>query len=110
MAISANHLTEGGSDVDANSYTTASFTPTANALVLAAVAVGQTGAPTQPTLTGNGLTWELEDTCLYDITGTFGTLFLFRALGASPSAGTNAIAFGGVSQLGCVWAFDEFTG
>lgn len=110
MAIAAAHLTTNGSDVDANSFTTASISPTSNALVLAAVAVGKTGAPDTPTLTGNGLTWTLEDSALYDLTGTFGTLFLFKALGASPSAGTLAIAFGGITQLGCVWSIAEFTG
>ena len=110
MSVAANHLTEGGSDVDATSFTTASISPAPNALVLAAVAVAQTGAPTQPTLTGNGLTWVLEDSAAYDITGTFGTLFLFRAMGASPTPGTLVIDFGGVTHLGCVWAIDEFTG
>lgn len=111
MAISATHLTTNGSDVDATSFTTASITPTANALVLAAVAAGKAVPVGTATLTGNGLTWvEAVSPVLYDVAGTGGTLWLFRAMGASPSAGTVGIDFGGVTHLACVWSIVEFTG
>jgi hypothetical protein len=110
MSIAGVAHIAAGSSTDANSYTTASITPTANRLQLAAVAAGKSGTVTQPTLTGNGLTWTFVTRVDHDTSGTFASLFLFRAMGASPSAGTAAIAFGGVTHLACCWAFDEFSG
>jgi hypothetical protein len=72
--------------------TSASVTPTANALNLCLVWSAQTsGTIAAPTVTGNGLTWDLVAT-----TPQPGTTraFLFRSMGASPSAGTIVATYG----------------
>lgn len=110
MAVAATHLTTSGTDVDATSFTTASISPTSNALVLAAVAAGKATPVGDAALSGNGLTWVEIGEALYDVSGTGGTLWLFRAMGASPSAGAVTIDFAGVTHLACVWSIVELTG
>lgn len=108
MAVAATHLVTNGSSTDTTSYTTASITPTANRLVLAAVFVSRTGAtPSQPTLSGNGLTWVLEESL---DTGGAVKIFLFRAMGGSPSAGGVTIDFGTETEIFCGWSISEFSG
>ena len=109
MAVNHFHLLTSGSTVDGTSYVTASITPTTNRLVLAAVySQITTGAPVIPTLTGNGLTWVQVDT---DIDGANERrVTVFRALGASPTAGAVTISFGAETQLGCLWSISEYSG
>jgi hypothetical protein len=58
-AIGISLLTSDCTDVDATSFTTASVSPAANALVLILVGVIQnTGANDANTVSGNGLTWD----------------------------------------------------
>ncbi|HET9667355.1 MAG TPA: hypothetical protein VFP09_11380 [Desertimonas sp.] len=104
------HLTTASNDVDATSFTTASISPTADRLVLAAIWNGATGANPQPTVTGNGLTWVLVDQAAYDVSGTFGILHLFRAMGSSPSSGAVTIDYGATTILGCGWSIVEWGG
>lgn len=110
MAITMATLTSGNNTVDATSFTTASITPTANSLVLLALAYTKT-PPAVPTITGNGLTWVNVTSVSYNSIAAPGIqIAVFRAMGASPSAGTVAISFGGATQLGCAWSFAEFAG
>ena len=91
MTIASSNLTVGGSGTDATSFTTASVTPSANALVLCAVENSVSGTPATPTLSGNGLTWVQIATCHYDQSGTQYRVTLFapwvrvRAAVPSPS-------------------------
>jgi hypothetical protein len=113
MAVSGSHLVSSASGVDATSYATASITPTANRLVLAAIVNQRVTAPApEPTLTGNGLTWVSVATQLYPV-GTNADrarITVFRALGAAPSAGAVTIDFAGDTQIGAAWSISEFSG
>lgn len=107
MAVSATHKTTNKSDSGASSYSTASITPTANKLLLAAVYSGYAaGTPNQPTLTSSGLTWVAVGTVVVGVN----RITLFRALAASPSAGAVTIDFGGQTQDRCYWSISEFDG
>ena len=112
MAIAQNPLTSGSSDTNATSYATASVTPASNALVLIAVASILTGSvPPAPTLSGNGLTYVQVATVAFStIAASRVRLTLFRALGASPSAGAITIDFDTEIQAACAWAVSEFSG
>src|SRR3990167_11448563 len=107
-ALSPTNLTAGGSNTAATSYTTASITPSANALILASVeSNADPDAPNTPTLTGNGLTW-VEVVTRLDGTAR---MTLFRAMGSAPSAGAITIDFAGQSQAnGSTWIVTEFSG
>lgn len=106
MAITAALLTAAGDGTDLSDYTTASIAPTANQLVLAAVISRGTGAEETPTLTGNGLTYT---EVLSVASGTTIRVTVYRAMGAAPSAGTVAIAFGSPQTL-AGWSFTEYDG
>lgn len=108
MSVTRASLTSGNSTGNASSYTTASVTPSANKLQI--LSVGNTrsaGSPTTPTVTGNGLTW-VQIATISD--GTNRRITVFRAMGASPSAGAITIDFGGTSQNNCSWSLNELTG
>ena len=83
-----------------SSFSTSSITPTANTLLLATVANSKATAADLPTLSGCGLTWVQVATVTWD-TSSIKRVTLFRALGASPSAGALTADFGGVAQTGC---------
>jgi hypothetical protein len=86
-------------------HTTASTTPAANTLQLLTVANGiLSGTASTPTVSGNGLTWVQVATLLI---GTTRRLTLFRAMGASPSAGALTISYAGQSQLSAVWSLSQ---
>lgn len=106
MLIAPAILTASGSATDASSYATASVTPTANALILASVfniAVG----PATPTASGNGLTWvAVASVAVVNNARTT----LFRAMGASPTAGAITFDFGGQTQQNAHWTVTEVTG
>lgn len=99
----------GGSG--ATSFATASVSPTGNRLILVTVhAYISTGAaqPAQPTVTGNGITYELVRAQDVDAAGTDrATLFTFRGMAASPSAGAISIDFGAVTMTRCQWSVDQ---
>jgi len=104
-AITATHLiTAVGAG--ASSFNTASVTPSANKLVL--VTVGSRlsgGSPNEPTLSGNGLTYVSVATQ----TRIENRVTVFRAMGASPSAGAITISFGGQTQSQAGWSVSEYT-
>lgn len=104
--ITKTDLTSNTSTTNATTYTTASISPGANKIVFLAVASGLfSGAPAAPSsIVGNGLTW-VQVATIQNPTTNF-RLTLFRAMGASPSAGTVAINFG-ATQEGCAWSIFE---
>lgn len=92
---------------DATSYATgSSYTPSANALVLAMV-VNTAGTAGTPTFSGNNLTW-VEIATVPFLSSQY-RLTVFRAMGGAPSAGTGTASFGG-TQTGCIIRVIEFTG
>lgn len=108
MAIAATTLTDSGSESDTNAYSTASVSPTGNALILACVAtrgVGGVAGDTPTSVTGNGLTWEEVDS---HITNSV-RVSIFRAMGASPSSGAVTFNFSG-NQGNATWAIVQVTG
>lgn len=112
MAIVATNLTTGG-DTDGNSTaSTASITPSANKLILLTVVsrTGITADPNQPTASGNGLTWVVINSVVYDATSSSRRrVTCLRAMGASPSSGAVAIDFGGQNQTDVAWVVDELS-
>lgn len=107
MPVVEAPLTSGGtSSAGLSTATTASITPTANRLVLAAIHSEPSGTPaTQPTLTGCGLTWVVVQSLEF----TAGArLTVFRALGASPTSGTLTFDFAGQTQIYVAWSIAEF--
>lgn len=110
MAISIASKTRGSSTTDGTSFATASVTPAANALMLLAIAPVQGSGSTTPTVTGNGLTWVSIDGGEYGGSGSGRQVHLFRALGASPSAGAITMDFGATTQIAIAWALSECTG
>ncbi|MGZ4621449.1 MAG: hypothetical protein ACXVGF_04830 [Blastococcus sp.] len=109
MAIFATALTTGADGTNrTGSYTTASITPAANQLVLAAVllSVGS-GTPPTPTLTGNGLTWVL----VTQSPAAQRMVYLFRAMGSAPTAGAVSIAGDGTTTVtSCMWQITQLSG
>jgi hypothetical protein len=110
MAITATHLTSDVSTTNATTYDTASISPGSNRLVLGWVVGLLTGGSPEPTLSGNGLTWVQVNTVEFnDIATPQCRLTLFRAMGASPSAGATTIDFGS-QQAAAGWSFTDFDG
>ena len=107
MAVTATQLTSGGSDTNTESYTTASISPSGNKLIIVAVYTRRTAGSTAPTLTGNGLTY-VNFVSETESTGTILRMTLYRAMGASPSAGAITIDFGADTMEHCEWIVTEF--
>ena len=100
-------LTAGNDNTDASSYVTASITPGANKLILAAVSHRDGTATSAPSLSGNGLTWVQVDTLGYNSVATpLERTTWFRAMGASPSAGAVTITHT-ESISNCQWIIFE---
>lgn len=113
MAVSFTNILNTNSAVGGSSYATASWTPVANRLYLATFVTrtGITADPTQPTATGNGLTWVVIDTIVYDDSSSSRRrVTLFRAMGASPTTGALTFDEAGQAQTNAFWAVDEGTG
>lgn len=108
MAIAVTTFTGSGNNGDSTTYTTSSITPTANALLIAAVVNSHATAVGTVTLAGNGLTWvAIQNIPLNN--GVLGRLTVFRAMGASPSAGAVTITISNTATS-CAWNVCEFTG
>lgn len=112
MAVSNPTVLANGFDNNGGtSSLTASFTPPQNKLVLAAVYNVKTGGGTQPTMSGNSVTYTLEDTIAFDNSSR---LTVFRCLDSSTTAGQATIDFGATSQEGTSWLIfsvdDAWTG
>lgn len=108
MASALTNLTSLLDSVDRQVYTTASISPTANRLVLAAIANWpNVGSAASPTVTGNGLTWVQVAAIAI---GTGYMLTLFRAMGSSPTSGIVSADFGATVQGRCHIIIDEISG
>lgn len=102
-------LTASKSSTDAASYATASVSPPSNEMITALVHNRKaSGTADLPSLSGNGLTWEEVGTVLFHSNGA--RLTLFRAMGASPSAGAVTIDFSGNTQTRCDWIVESHAG
>jgi hypothetical protein len=110
VAVSGTHVASVYTGVDGTSFSTNSYTPTADRLMIAYVGNTKSGTPDTPTLSGNGLTWDQLVTYQPDTSGTQRRMTIFVAKSASPSAGAVTASFGGVSQAGCAIIVDEFAG
>jgi hypothetical protein len=114
MAVAGTLLDDGSGSPGASNQNTASVTPTANALILVAVAVYRSSGPSTAvnSVTGNGITYAsvASAAAVDDGLGPY-QLHLFRGMSASPSAGAITIdptASSDVSQVD--WLVAEFTG
>lgn len=104
-----SNLTNGG---HASTFVTASVSPTGNRLILVTIhAYVSTGSvnPGTPTVTGNGITYTLEKAQDVDTSGVDrATMWVFRGMAASPSAGAITIAsFGAVTPTRVAWSVDQ---
>lgn len=111
MPVVATHLTSGVENTDGTEFTTASISPTGNSLILLAFSV-RNGSSTDPTIAsvaGNGLTWVLVDSSAWDPDSTSRRkLFVYRAMGASPSTGAITITTD-QTETDVSWSVDEFS-
>lgn len=110
MAVAVANLTTGSDTDGGTSCVTASITPTANSLVLLTVTsrTGITADPSQPTVTGNGLTWvQIGSTQLDSTSASRRRVTLLRAMGPAPTAGAITIDFAGQNQTSMTWVVDE---
>lgn len=113
MALAANSLTSDNGDADGTSYNTASIAPADNALVLVAILSRRQGAdPSQPTLSGGGMTtWTHVNGSFFSTSGTQrARVDVFRALEASPGTAAVTIDYGGVTHSKSNWSIVEFSG
>ena len=102
--ITVTSLTSGADTTDADSYVTASISPTGNRLLLLCVVNTGTVAAS-PTATGNGLTWVTVNNQTWGVTNQTSIL---RAMGASPSSGAVTIDFAGNTRTGTAWSITQF--
>lgn len=116
MAITIANKGSLFSGTNAASYATASYTPTANRLLLAVIVNENNVAgadPVEPVVTGNGLTWAKIATYVPDNVGSKVRISIWGALtGATPSAGalTADFSLDTTVELGCNIIVDEATG
>ncbi len=111
-AITMNLLTSGCDTTNQSTYISASFTPTANALVLASTSAIRVGGPVPnlPALTGNSLTWTSQRQVNFNTAGTpTQRLGLWRDLYASPTTGSLTMNYGDNIDGAC-WSVFEFAG
>lgn len=110
MATISN-LTSGTSAV-AGPWSTASVSPASNNLILLTVGIrnGASTNPADPTVSGNGLTWVKVNSVNFDNNSSSRrTVFVFRALGASPSSGAITIT-PGETDTNATWSVDQISG
>ena len=111
-AVSATELAGGGAaGSNIKTATTSSIAPGANRLILAWIVNTNNQTPDLPTLSGNGLTWVVASTAVWNAgKPTFlDRITLFRAMGASPTAGSVTISFSS-GQESIAWSIVEFSG
>lgn len=108
-SITGNTPPVGFSDTDTQSYTTASWTPGTNHLILAWIENSHATAANTVTLSGNGMTWVSIDTQTFN--GGANRITLFRALKSSGiSAGVTTITVAGTNNTGAIWLFADIAG
>ena len=112
-AISATELTAGGAaGSNITSATTNSIAPGANRLILAWIVNHDNNTPIVPTtVSGNGLTWTSVTGASWNFSGgkNHDQMTLYRAMGASPTAGSVTI-FYSQAQQSISWSIVEFSG
>src|SRR6266581_4342833 len=111
-AISVTDLAEGGvSGSNIKSVPTQSIAPGANRLILAWILTTDNQTPDVPTLSGNGLTWVLVGLTYWNPSGPYfqDSITLFRAMGASPTAGGVTISYSS-GQQSIAWSIVDFSG
>lgn len=108
LTISVSALTSGTNTTDATSFATASVSPGSNRAIYLGVLASSSAGDTTPTATGNGLTWVAEDSVVVTASNNR-RLTVFRAMGASPSAGAITISWGATTQLSAAWIVVECT-
>lgn len=114
-AVLCSVLTQSTSTANVTNYTTASVTPTADALVLLATVATRNSTVCSDndivTVTGNGLTWvNVNRQCLSSAVSPVQTVELWRTMGAAPSTGAITFDFSATTQLNAAWAIIECTG
>lgn len=119
-AISCSTLTQGNDVTNktggGSTYATASVSPSANALILVAFQVRRNGTDLASVpswaLSGNSLTWVEIDNITYTTSGAVNQrIWLFRAMGSSPSSGAITISWAaGWSINNATWAVLECSG
>lgn len=110
MAIAFANITTGFDTAGLSTASTASISPVANRLYLAAfVARTNISADTNtPTLSGCGITWVAVANIAWDTSSTSRKkLTLFRGLSASPTSGALTVDYGGQAQTQHDWIVDE---
>lgn len=114
MAITRASLVGDSSNADATSYVTGSITPTASRLAVAcynSVNLTEAVDPTQPTVSGNGLSWQIVDTFVWRTFGDRYRLTIAAAdTGVSPSAGGVTFDHGSQTQEAAEWSIFELNG
>ncbi len=106
-AITVTNLETSGVNNAAGSSATASISPSANKLIIECVFNEvASGTPNQPTVSGNGLTWVLVATATQGLNRTS----MFRAMGASPSAGAVTTDYSAQTQASASWSVFEIGG
>lgn len=108
MAITATNLLTNSSGTDANSYVTASISPTNGKLILLAVSSVSTASPPVniPSVSGAGMTWTQVATVV-ETNNNFRRTTVFRGISVG-SSGALTIVFSGETQLRCGWSVTEF--
>ena len=110
--IGATDLAEGGaSGPNIKTATTSSIAPGANQFILAWILTTNNQTPGTPTLVGNGLTWILVNIAYWNPSGPSfqDSITVFRAMGASPTAGSVTISYSS-GQQSIAWSIVEFSG
>ena len=99
----------GSSSSSGTTYSTGSFQPATNALVLVAVANTKASAADTPNApTGNNLTYVLVTNCPYGTSST-NKITLFMGQGATPTSGALTVTFG-ATETSCLIEVVELQG
>lgn len=106
--MTPSSLDSGGTSSDATSYATVSITPTSNRLVFAACNNSRASSPTEPTVSGCGITFAKLGTLQFQtVAAPANRLSVFYGWNASPTTGALTFDFGGITQNGFAWSVCE---
>ena len=109
--ITQTLLTAGRSASNTRTYTTASISPAANALITVAVLMERPSGVRTPSLSGGGMsTWTLVSSVDFATTSSPDMrLMIFRAMSANPGSGTLTITFSS-SPDNAMWIVSQWDG
>ena len=109
MAVTFTGKMSNSSTTDGTSVTTSSWTSTTGKAYIAFVTGDRNAAsPSTPTASGNGVTWVVEDSVLYD--GSTIRLTMFRGRCSSGTTEGTTFDFGGVTHQSFMWSIVEVDG